>query len=99
LTFLGALSFGEAIRKFWDSPNVRFTRNVASDLYKGAVILLSMELLWLMLKRMEGMGYPADELEVFQRVHFAASLSAFGLLSLMFLAKLATGMYKEARNG
>jgi hypothetical protein len=96
---LDALTIGEAIIRVWNSSNVRFARNVGSDVFKGGVILGSMEVLWLLLNKMQGTGYPADELELFQRIHFVASLSAFGLLSLTFLLKLATGMYKDARNG
>jgi hypothetical protein len=50
------------------------------------------------LKLMELSGYPPDQLKYFEKVHFCALLAAFALLSLVFLIKLAAGLYREAHD-
>lgn len=77
---------------------MRFARSVFSDLARFAIILLSLEALWMILKLMELSGYPPDQLKYFEKVHFCALLAAFTLLSLIFLIKLAAGLYREARH-
>jgi hypothetical protein len=43
------------------------------------MILLSLEALWWVMKKMELTGYPPEKLTYFDRVHFCASLAAFSL--------------------
>jgi len=90
--------FGDFIKAVWESRIVRFLRSVCDDLVRGAAILLGMEALWWIIKRMELMGYPPEELQYFQRVHFACSIVAFVLVCLNFVIKLAIGYYQESQH-
>jgi len=94
----GALcSIVVAIKQFfvsaWNHEAIRFFRTVAIDLWRSACILLSLEIIWWLLKQMEFSGFPAERLAYFERVHFCSSLSAFTLVSVTFLLKLAAGLY------
>ena len=83
------------VRPAWNHSSIRFARVVLRDLAKSAMILLSLEVIWWILKRMELMGYPPDQLAYFERVHFCSSLTAFVLLALNFLVKLGIALYRE----
>jgi hypothetical protein len=83
----------------WNHRAIRFARAVIVDLWMSAWILLSLEAIWWGLKRMELAGYPADLLTYFEKIHFCSSISAFSLLSVAFVFKLAVGLYKERANG
>ena len=85
----------EVLAAIWNHTSIRFVRAVVLDLSKFATILLSLEIVWWMLKRMELMGYPPDRLAYFEKVHFVSSLAAWGLLSLTFVVKLALGLYRD----
>ncbi len=82
----------------WNHRDVRFARRVFSDLAKFAVILVSLEALWMLLKLMELSGYPPGKLKYFEKVHFCTLFAAFVLLSVNFLMKLMAGLYRERRD-
>jgi hypothetical protein len=48
-----------------------------------------------MVKVVGFMGYSAERLEWFEKVHFCSSISAFTLISLTFVVKLAAGLYSK----
>jgi len=79
----------------WNHDAIRFGRSVVRDLAKSAIVLLSLQALWLLIKRMELSGYPSDRLEYFDRVHFCIGLSAVTLIGINFIVKLAIGFYIE----
>jgi hypothetical protein len=82
----------------WNHRDVRFARSVFSDLARCATILLSLEVVWMILKLMELSGYPPGKLKYFERVHFCTLLAAFVVLSVNFLMKLMAGLYRERRD-
>jgi hypothetical protein len=79
----------------WNHSVVRFARSVFKDLVRFVIILLSLEVFWMILRRMELSGYPSDQLDYFEKVHFCTSLIAFVMFSLVFLIKLAAGLYRQ----
>ena len=81
------------LKAAWNHEVGRFARNVVIDVSKGAVILLSLDVMFWILKQIQSSGYPADRVAYFEKVHFCSSLAAFGLLACAFVFKLATGLY------
>jgi hypothetical protein len=82
----------------WNHRDVRFARRVFSDLVRFTIILLSLQVLYMILKWMALSGYPPDQLKYFEKIHFCSSVAAFVLLSINFLMKLMAGLYRERRN-
>ena len=82
-------------RSLWRSQNVRFARSVFRDVWYSAMILLSLAAVYWMVKVVGFMGYSAERLEWFEKVHFCSSISAFTLISLTFVVKLAAGLYSK----
>ena len=91
------MAIKQLLASAWDHEAIRFARAVLLDLWMSTWILLSLEAIWWLLKQMELAGYPADWLAYFERVHFCCSISAFFLLSVTFVVKLAIGLYKGRR--
>ena len=83
------------IERLWNHSSVRFARTVAKDLWKSIQIIGSLEIVWWLLKRVEFMGYPAERLNYFERVHFCSALASFVLISVAFVIKLGRTAFKE----
>lgn len=92
---LGPVRGENFLKLAWNHKLIWFARSVISDLFLCAMILLSLEAIWWLLKQIEFMGYPAERLAYFEKVHFCSSLSAFILVSTGFVIKFAIGLYRE----
>ncbi len=81
----------------WNHDVGLFCRSVFKDSVKFGIILLSLQVFWIILKRMELAGYPASELEYFEKVHFCTLLAAFVVLCLDFLIKLMISSFGRGK--
>jgi hypothetical protein len=83
------------ITRFWNHRFVRFVRHVVVDGAMGFVVLGSLQLFFVEMKRMEIWGYPADELAYFQRVHFGTSFAIFVMFSVSLLYRVGADILKD----